>query len=90
MSKLSEVLNRLKRQYHAYEKERNNENEDGIIDISLACSLADSIPYLIKQAEKIDKINQLSNADELTLSDFAKETLLIIEERENMTRKASS
>ncbi len=51
MSRLETVLKRLKRQYEAYEEERNDEDEDGFIDVSLACDLADSIPYLIETIE---------------------------------------
>lgn len=48
MDKLNEVIKRLERQYKIYEEERDSDDEDGIIDVSLACRLADSIPYLIK------------------------------------------
>lgn len=56
-AKLEKVLNRLKRQYEAYENELNviNDDTDGMIDISVACSLANSIPYLINQIEKQQK-----------------------------------
>jgi flagellar biosynthesis chaperone FliJ len=62
MDKLNEVLKRLERQYKSYEKERNNEDEDGIIDVSLACNLADSIPYLIKTIEELQR--EISDYDE--------------------------
>lgn len=44
---MEDILKRLERQYSAYEAERNSDDEDGMIDIALACELADSIPYLI-------------------------------------------
>jgi predicted RNase H-like nuclease (RuvC/YqgF family) len=60
MSSLDIVLKRLKRQYEAYNNERNDEDEEGFIDISLVCSLADSIPYLTeKLKEQQEKIEQL-------------------------------
>lgn len=60
MDKLERVLNRLKTQYSAYANEREAiEDGDGFIDISVACDLADYIPYLIetieKQQESIDE-----------------------------------
>lgn len=49
---MEKVFKRLESKYEAYEKERNK--EDGIVDLSLACELADSIPFLIKQAKQTD------------------------------------
>jgi predicted RNase H-like nuclease (RuvC/YqgF family) len=56
-SKLEKVLQRLKYQYKAYEAELQeiNEEEDGMIDISVACALANSIPYLIKTIDEQQK-----------------------------------
>lgn len=53
--KVEKYINQLKRDYSAYQDEQNDieESGDGIIDISLVCSLADSIPYLIKQIEEL-------------------------------------
>lgn len=61
-AKLEKVLIRLKQQYESYEKELEviNDNEDGMIDISVACALANSIPYLIQQLE-----NQQKEIDEI-------------------------
>ena len=55
-AKLEKVLERLKGQYKSYEEELEeiNGEEDGIIDISVACALANSIPYLIKTIEKAE------------------------------------
>jgi|SRR5579875_729712 len=55
MEKLKVVIERLKHKYEIYEKEKKNAGEDGITDLSLACDLADSIPYLIEQIEKLQK-----------------------------------
>lgn len=49
---MEKVFNRLEKLYKAYEKER--EQEDGFIDTSVACELADSIPFLLKQARQTD------------------------------------
>ncbi|MBS4173503.1 hypothetical protein [Bacillus sp. FJAT-49736] len=48
------------------------------------------VEWLIEQAEMIEKIKKLSNAEDITLADFAKETLKIIECRETPTRKERS
>lgn len=55
-SKLKKVVSRLKQQYESYEKELEeiNEDTDGMIDISVACSLANSIPYLVEHIESLD------------------------------------
>jgi hypothetical protein len=50
------------------------------------------IPYedfewLIQQAEQLQKIKMLSNAEELTVADFGLDVLRIIENREIQTRK---
>ncbi|WP_442636546.1 hypothetical protein [Rossellomorea marisflavi] len=44
--------------------------------------------WLLEQAEQLERIKQLSNAEELTLVDFAKEVLIIIEGRETPRRSA--
>jgi hypothetical protein len=53
MSKLEDVVKRLKSKFDTYENERE-QGDDGIY-ISLACDLADSIPYLIEQIERYEK-----------------------------------
>lgn len=50
------VLTRLERLYKSYEKERNA--GDSIIDISVACELADSVPYLIKALRQSEEEKQ--------------------------------
>ncbi|MBL4952181.1 hypothetical protein JK635_08140 [Neobacillus sp. YIM B02564] len=54
--KIKNVLDRLKQQYRVYERElkENNENEDRMIDLSIACILANSIPYLLKLIENAE------------------------------------
>lgn len=59
--KIDKVSLRLKQLYSAYEKERNSEDEDAIIDVSVACQLADSIPYLIKKIEELQKEKEYWN-----------------------------
>lgn len=49
MAELKGVIKRIENNFKGYEKERNN--EEGMIDLALACGLADSIPYLIEQLE---------------------------------------
>ena len=51
---MDKIIARLKSQYEAFENELNviEDSEDGMIDIDLACSLAESVPYLIKQLEE--------------------------------------
>lgn len=46
--------------------------------------------WLIEQVEKLVRIKMISNVEDLTLVDFAKEVLKIIEGRETPTRKARS
>lgn len=66
-TKVEKVINRLKQQYEAYEKEmiEINEDTDGMIDISVACALANSVPYLIKQIEELNQEVKRLNAIEI-------------------------
>jgi len=52
-----------------------NKNQDDWITF-------DELYWLIEQAENLEKIKKLSNVEEITLADFAKEVLRIIEGRE--------
>lgn len=47
----------------------------------------EEMDWLVEQAEHMEKIKKLSYAEGLTLADFAKEVLRIIEGREVPTRK---
>jgi len=51
--KLEKVIKRLEHKYSAYEAEINSDDEEGMIDVSLACELADSIPYLISVIKEL-------------------------------------
>jgi hypothetical protein len=42
----------------------------------------DDVDWLIEQAEMIEKIKKFSNAEDITLGEFAKVTLSIVEGRE--------
>ena len=61
--KLKKLLVRLKQQFKVFESELEeiNQKEDGMNDISTACVLANSVPYLIKQLEYQHKLNELQN-----------------------------
>lgn len=53
---MEEILKRLQRKYEPYNKER--EDEEGMIDVALACELADSVPYLIKTIRELRTENE--------------------------------
>jgi hypothetical protein len=74
MSTLDSVLKRLRSQSKVYENEQHNiddEDDGGVIDVSLACGLADSIPYLIKTIE-----NQLNEIESLKIKNKASDELV--------------
>lgn len=64
---MEDVIKRLKDQYKSFENEFNRieESEDGILDMGLACSLADAVPYLIGKLEEQQK--ELEHAKRVNL-----------------------
>ena len=78
--KMKDVIKRLKDQYKSFENEskRLEESEDGILDMGLACSLADSVPYLIEKLEEQQK--------EI---DYLKETVGIYKASDELVREQS-
>jgi hypothetical protein len=56
MNELEKTLKRIEDTYSAYENELEAGGDDGILDISVLCSLADSVPYLIETIREQRKI----------------------------------
>jgi hypothetical protein len=56
------------------------------LDYGTAVTIGSYIGELENKVKQLDKIKQLSNVEELTLADFAKEVFIIIEGRDTPPR----
>ncbi|GAK08980.1 hypothetical protein [Geomicrobium sp. JCM 19038] len=77
---MNKTLSRIKDLNRSYEQDLEGLEDDpeGILDVSILCQIADSIPYLIDQAEKAERyesiIGSIANIDAAFIGTDKEET----------------